>query len=112
MLKVSPAGFAAHEREAAQRRRQRYLQWLTALGGIVGPMDRDRALFGLDSVAEEAARAEIDEDERLFAYALARTLMPGMTGAQYMWTMDVVFSPHDAAAKARALIDIRDRADG
>lgn len=112
MLTVSQGVVTSFERDNALQRKGRFLQWVAALQPVTGPIPPDQVNQAPDLFVEEATRAGIDTEPRLFVYALARLLMPDINGLQYMQTMDTVFAPLDNAQKVEAIMHIRNRPNG
>jgi len=78
----------------------------------LGEFSPGQAALALDAARDEAARAGIDTDARLFIYAMARMIMPQMTGPQYLLVTDLVFAPLSEPAKLLAIVAIRDMPNG
>lgn len=112
MLTFSPGVMTALETNAEQRRKDRFLAWIASLNKEIGPISREQAGFCFDATLKEAEKADIDTDERLFDYVLARLLMPDMNGMQYMQALDAVFSDLAPAQRVQAMLEIRNGSHG
>ncbi len=112
MLTISQGVVTSFDGERALQRRERFSRWVASLQPITGALPPHQISQAPDLFVEEAARTGIDNEQRLFVYALARLLIPEMNGLQYMQTMDTVFSPLDTALKVETIANIRDRPNG
>ncbi|MDP3907020.1 hypothetical protein [Novosphingobium sp.] len=112
MLTISQGVVTSFEGEKALQRRERFSRWVASLQPVTGALAPHQISQAPDLFLDEARRAGIDTEPRLFVYALARLLIPEMNGLQYMQTMDTVFAPLDTALKVETIVQIRDRPNG
>jgi CheY-like chemotaxis protein len=112
MLNVSHAFVNALTEAAERQRKAKFLKWIASLAGLPVTISADTASQAYDRSLSEAQKAEINTDERLFDYILARILMPDMNGLQYVMALDVVFSKASGSDRLRALINLREQDRG
>lgn len=110
MLIVSSDQVSALRQLVRQQQAQQFIAWIVQHASLIGTMPEEVALQALAAARSEADAAGIDTQSRLFAYALAKALMPEMTGPQYLLALDAVFDgPTDLA---RTLLAIKARPNG
>ncbi len=112
MLNVSHAFANALSESSERKRKAAFMQWVAAVPGLPLVISSDEAARAYDQSLPEARRAEIDTDQRLFDYILARILMPDINALQYVLALDVVFSDATDSERIAHLLAITEQHRG
>lgn len=84
----------------------RFARWWQGHGGLIGIRGAADCQLLLQQFGAEFAATGLREDRQMYAFIVARQMMPDMGDMQYLAVMDVLVSPVDDAARLRAIVQI------